>query len=70
MTTRSTIEQNAADLEIARMRMDQARDRLADAIIAGQSNTERLEKVHAAAIWDYKDLMAERPYIQRVSVYA
>jgi hypothetical protein len=52
------------------MRMDQARDRLADAIIAGQSNTERLEKVHAAAIWDYKDLMAERRYFQRLSVYA
>ena len=70
MTTRRTIEQNAADLEIARMRMDQARDRLADAIIAGQSNTERLEKVHAAAIWDCKDLMAERRYFQRVSVDA
>jgi demethoxyubiquinone hydroxylase (CLK1/Coq7/Cat5 family) len=70
MTTRRTIEQNAADLEIARMRMDQARDRLADAIIAGQSNTVRLEKVHAAAIWDCKDLMAERRYFQRVSVYA
>ena len=52
-----TIEQNAADLEIALMRMDQARDRLADAIIAGQSNTDRLEKVHAAAIADYKELM-------------
>ena len=65
-----TFEQNAADLEIARMRMDQARNRLADAIIAGQSNTERLENVHAAAIRDYKDLMAERRYFQRLSVYA
>tara|TARA_R110000868_G_scaffold364634_1_gene627511 strand:- start:668 stop:865 length:198 start_codon:yes stop_codon:yes gene_type:complete len=54
-----TIEQNAADLEIALMRMDQARDRLADAIIAGQSNTDRLEKVHASAIADYKELRKE-----------
>lgn len=58
-----TIEQNAADLEIARMRMDQARDKLADAIIAGQSNTDRLEMVHAATIADYKDLMAESRYL-------
>ena len=58
-----TIQQNAADLEIARMRMDQARDRLCDAIIAGHSNTERLEKVHAAAIADYKDLAAEARYL-------
>jgi hypothetical protein len=62
-----TIEQNNADLEIARMRMDQARDRLTDAIIAGQSNTDRLEKVHAAAIADYKDLMAEMRYLMRVT---
>lgn len=62
-----TIEQNAADLEIARMRMDQARDRLADAIIAGQANTDRLEMVHAAAIADYKDLMAEARYMQRAA---
>jgi len=54
-----TIEQNAADLEIALMRMDQARDRLADAIIAGQSNTDRLENVHASAIADYKELKKE-----------
>ena len=60
-----TIEQNAADLEIARMRMDQARDRLADAIIAGQTNTDRLEMVHAAAIADYKDLLAEARYLDR-----
>ena len=58
-----TIEQNAADLEIARMRMDQARDKLDDAIIAGQSNTDRLEMVHAVAIADYKDLMAESSYL-------
>jgi hypothetical protein len=60
-----TIEQNAADLEIARMRMDQARDRLVEAIIAGQANTERLEDVHAAAIADYKDLRAEARYLSR-----
>lgn len=58
-----TIEQNAADLEIARMRMDQARDRLTDAIISGQVSTDRLEMVHAAAIADYKDLMAESRYL-------
>jgi len=58
-----TIEQNAADLEIARMRMDQARDRLTDAIISGQVRTDRLEMVHAAAIADYKDLMAESRYL-------
>lgn len=47
----------AADLEIARMRMDQARDRLVDAVIAGDTAAEaRLEKVHAAAIADYRDL--------------
>ena len=62
-----TIEQNTADLEIARMRMDQARDRLTDAIIAGQSNTDRLEMVHAAAIADYKDLMAEMRYMMRTA---
>lgn len=60
-----TIEQNAADIEIARMRMDQSRDRLVDAIIAGQTNTDRLEKVHAAAIADYKDLIAESRYLNR-----
>jgi hypothetical protein len=65
-----TLEQNAADLEIARMRMDQARDRLADAVIAGQANTDRLEKVHATAIADYKDLMAERRYLNRLAAYA
>lgn len=54
-----TTEQITANLEIALMRMDQARDRLADAIIAGQSNTDRLEKVHAAAIADYKELKEE-----------
>jgi hypothetical protein len=62
-----TIEQNAADLEIARMRMDQARDRLTDAIIAGQANTARLETAHAAAIADYKDLAAEARYLARVA---
>jgi len=59
-----TIEQNAADLEIAIMRMDQARDRLADAVIAGdEAAMSRLEKVHAAAIADYRDLRAERRFM-------
>ena len=53
-----TLEQYARDREIARMRMDQARDRLADAIIAGYANTDRLETVHAAAIEDYNALLA------------
>ena len=61
-----TIEQNAADLEIAVMRMEQARDKLADAVIAGdEASMGRLEKVHAAAIWDYRDLRAEQRYMQR-----
>ena len=56
-----TAEQNANDLEIARMRMDQARDKLCDAVIAGnEAEMTRLEKVHAAAIADYRDLQAER----------
>lgn len=62
-----TINQNAADLEIAKMRMDQARDKLADAIIAGQANTDRLEIVHAATIADYKDLMAEMRNFKRAA---
>jgi hypothetical protein len=63
-----SIEQNAADLEIALMRMDQARDKLVDAIIAGDTFAEaRLEKVHAAAIADYKDLRAERRYMEKLS---
>ena len=65
-----TIEQNAADLEIARMRMDQARDRLMDAINAGQANTDRLEMVYVAAIADYKDLMAEMRYMMRAAAAA
>jgi len=66
-----TIAQNAADTEIALMRMDQARDKLADAIIAGDLVAEtRLDKVHAAAIADYKDLRAERRYLVRVAVAA
>jgi hypothetical protein len=61
-----TIEQNAADMEIALMRMNQARDKLADAVIAGDNAAiERLEKVHAAAIWDFRDLRAERRYMDR-----
>lgn len=54
-----TIEQISSDIEIARMRMDQARDRIVDAIVSGQSNTDRLELVHAAAIQDWKDLISE-----------
>lgn len=58
--TRS-INQNTADLEIARMRMDQARDKLVDAIMIGDCAAEtRLEKVHAAAIQDYKNIIADR----------
>jgi hypothetical protein len=61
-----TIEQNAADMEIALMRMNQARDKLADAVIAGdEAAMDRLEKVHAAAIWDFRDLRAERRYMER-----
>jgi hypothetical protein len=61
-----TIEQNAADLKIAVMRMNQARDKLADAVIAGDDAAiDRLEKVHAAAIWDFRDLRAEQRYMQR-----
>lgn len=58
-----TLDQNAIDLEIARMRMDQARDSLCDAIVSGQTNTDRLELVHEAAIQDYKDLIADRRYL-------
>lgn len=61
-----TIAQNEADLEIAKMRMDQARDRLVDAIIVGDlAAQERIEKVHAAAIADYRDLKAERAFMDR-----
>jgi hypothetical protein len=61
-----TIEQNAAELEIAIMRMNQARDKLADAVVAGDEVAmERLEKVHAAAIWDFRDLRAERRYLEK-----
>ena len=61
-----TLEQNAANLEIAKMRMDQARDRLADAIIAGDDVSQpRLEKVHAAAIQDFYNLKQERAFMQR-----
>ena len=61
-----TIEQNAADMEIALMRMNQARDKLADAVISGDNAAiERLEKVHAAAILDFRDLRAERRYMDR-----
>lgn len=47
------------------MRLNQARNRLADAISAGQTNTDRLEMVQAAAIADYKDLVAEARHLNR-----
>jgi hypothetical protein len=61
-----TIEQNIVDMEIATMRMNQSRDKLCDAIMAGDASGEaRLEMVHAAAIADFKDLRAERRYLDR-----
>ena len=52
-----TIAQIENEMEIARMRMDQARDKLCEAIMAGNSPEEtRLEMVHAAAIEDFMDL--------------
>jgi hypothetical protein len=61
-----TLEQNAADLEIAKMRLDQARDKLCDAISIGDDDAmDRIEKVHAAAIQDYRDLMSERAFMNR-----
>ena len=61
-----TLDQNANDMEIAKMRMDQARDKLADAIIAGKHEHQpRFEKVHAAAIADYHDLKQERAFMLR-----
>ena len=61
-----TLAQNASDMKIAKMRMDQARDKLADAVIAGKSDAmPRLERVHAAAIADYCDLKKERAFMER-----
>ena len=61
-----TIYQNTSDIEIAVMRMNQSRDKLADAIIAGNVADEvRLDKVYAAALADFKDLQAERRYFIR-----
>lgn len=61
-----TKAQNASDMEIAKMRMDQARDKLCDAIIAGNEDAQyRLEKVHAASIADYRDLKSERAFMDR-----
>ena len=52
-----TIAQIENDMEIARMRMDQARDKLCEVIMAGNASDEaRLEMVHAAAIEDYMNL--------------
>ena len=51
------IAQIENDMEIARMRMDQARDKLCEVIMAGSASDEaRLEMVHAAAIEDYMNL--------------
>jgi len=56
-----SIAQNDSEMEIARMRMDQARDKLCEAIISGNCVEEnRLEKIHAAAIADFKELKSER----------
>jgi uncharacterized protein YhfF len=52
-----TLAQNSADLQIARTRINQASDKLCDAVIAGnKAAIASLEKVHAAAIADYKEL--------------
>jgi len=52
-----TIAQLENDMDIARMRMDQARDKLCDAISVGNGPEEiRLEMVHAAAISDFMEL--------------
>ena len=52
-----TILQIENEMEIARMRMDHARDKLCEVIMAGNASEEaRLEMVHAAAIEDYMGL--------------
>jgi len=52
-----TIAQIENDMEIARMRMDQARDKLCEVIMSGTPMEQtRLEMVHAAAIEDYMNL--------------
>jgi len=52
-----TISQIENEMEIARMRMDHARDKLCEVIMAGNASEEaRLEMVHAAAIEDYMGL--------------
>jgi hypothetical protein len=61
-----TRDQNAAELGIAQMRMDQARNKLWDAVIAGDhAAMVRLEKVHAAAFEDYSDLLSEARFMDR-----
>lgn len=58
--TRS-IEQIAAELEIAKMRLDQAQAKLNEAALAGNKKAQaRLEKVEAAAAADYAELKQER----------
>lgn len=59
-----TIEQIAADMEIAKMRLDQARAKLNEAVLAGNTEAQaRLEKVEAAATADYAELKQERAAI-------
>lgn len=58
--TRS-IEQIAADMKIAKMRLDQARAKLNEAVLAENTAAQsRLEKVEAAAAADYAELKQER----------
>ena len=65
-----TIQQNTCDLDVAVIRMNQARDKLVDAIIAGDAVSElRLDKVFEAAFADYKDLQAERRFMDRNTAY-
>ena len=53
-----TIEQNKADLEIARMRLDQAQEKLSDAVLSGNEQAvDRMHKVYNAAKDDYNEIM-------------
>ena len=52
-----TIAQIKNDMEIARMRLDQSRAKLCEAIMAGDATGEaRLDMVYASAISDYMNL--------------
>ena len=56
-----TTGQIAADMAIAKMRLDQARAKLNEAALAGNMEAQaRLEKVEAAAAADYAELKQER----------